>query len=55
MTPDPIVTTCETCLSQIDPILIHACASSGIEHKKPTYQVMNEYLQDFHDRGHKSP
>ena len=43
---------CEQCISYITPAVVGACASVGIERGKPTWQVLNEYLADYHRRGH---
>ena len=53
-TPVEIVplTECDECYAIVSPQLIGACASVGIEHGKPTKQMVREYLAAYHERGH---
>lgn len=48
---------CGECAALVNaqPMLIGACASVGIEHGKSTRQMLREYLQGYHDRGHRMP
>jgi hypothetical protein len=44
---------CDRCQREMDhPFLVTACASVGIEKGKSTGQMMREYIDSFHIRGH---
>ena len=51
MNPWPDCSECRAFLDS-NPHLIGAAASVGIEHGKSTSQVIMEYLQVYHMRGH---
>ncbi|HEX9991372.1 MAG TPA: hypothetical protein VGB14_00450 [Acidimicrobiales bacterium] len=44
---------CDACLARLrEPGLRASCASVGIEHGKSTVDVLADYLDLFHRRGH---
>ena len=46
---------CPKCMEYWDrqPCLAAACASVGIEHGKSMEQMLFEFFESFHERGHK--
>lgn len=45
--------TCDECSDHLDPIVMAACASVGIERQQSTFRVVTEYLANYHAKDHK--